>query len=196
MGRVHARLQLVEGGHQVLRQHRVGQLGGAQFGHGFVAHFGRALSQGLQRLMRLGGRGGPRHLLELALGRVHARQREHQVVFALGTNPTQVRLLAGVDPPRGNEAVAFEVVKQSGKNTIEVADAVMARLREMDTVLNEARGLALSVNETRGALEALYSGDYRGTNVAARAQLVAQRWAARRHSPGATTQPSRTSSSV
>src|SRR5262249_9399696 len=32
----------------------------------------------------------------------------------------------------GDEAVSFEVVKQSGKKTIEVADAVMARLTKLE----------------------------------------------------------------
>jgi P-type conjugative transfer protein TrbJ len=54
------------------------------------------------------------------------------------------------------------------------APDIMARLREMDGLLNEARGLALRVGETRDALQSLYSGDYRGTNVATRAQAAAR----------------------
>lgn len=54
------------------------------------------------------------------------------------------------------------------------APDIMAKLREMDGLLNEARGLALKVGETRDALQSLYSGDYRGTNVATRAQAAAR----------------------
>jgi type IV secretion system protein TrbJ len=54
------------------------------------------------------------------------------------------------------------------------APEIMAKLREMDVALNEARGLALQVNETRAALENLYTGDYRGTDVATRAQMAAR----------------------
>ena len=54
------------------------------------------------------------------------------------------------------------------------APDIMARLREMDGLLNEARGLALKVGETRDALQSLYTGDYRGTNVASRAQAAAR----------------------
>lgn len=54
------------------------------------------------------------------------------------------------------------------------APDIMAKLREMDALLNEARGLALRVGETRAALESLYTGDYRGTDVATRAQAAAR----------------------
>lgn len=54
------------------------------------------------------------------------------------------------------------------------APDIMAKLREMDALLNEARGLALRVGETRAALQSLYTGDYRGTDVATRAQAAAR----------------------
>ncbi|MDP3737546.1 MAG: P-type conjugative transfer protein TrbJ [Hyphomonadaceae bacterium] len=54
------------------------------------------------------------------------------------------------------------------------APDLMARLGELDALINEARGLALQVSETRDALENLYSGDYRNTDVASRARLAAQ----------------------
>ncbi|HEV7692233.1 MAG TPA: P-type conjugative transfer protein TrbJ [Hyphomonadaceae bacterium] len=54
------------------------------------------------------------------------------------------------------------------------APDLMAKLGELDTLINEARGLALQVSETRAALETLYTGDYRNTDVASRAQLAAQ----------------------
>jgi len=60
------------------------------------------------------------------------------------------------------------------------APDVMARLREMDALLSEARGLALRVSETRASLSSLYTGDYRGTDVAARAQAVARQMDAAR----------------
>lgn len=53
------------------------------------------------------------------------------------------------------------------------APEIMAQLRAMDALILEARGLALSVGDTRAALERLYTGDYRGTDVAARAQAAA-----------------------
>lgn len=52
------------------------------------------------------------------------------------------------------------------------APELTARLREMDELLNEARGVALKVSETREALTTLFSGDYRGTSLAARAELA------------------------
>ncbi len=54
------------------------------------------------------------------------------------------------------------------------APDIMAKLRELDALIDAARGLALQVNETRAALESLYTGDYRGTNVATRAQAAAR----------------------
>lgn len=53
------------------------------------------------------------------------------------------------------------------------APAVMARLDELDALINEARGLALHVSDTRAALESLYTGDYRNTDVGTRAQVAA-----------------------
>lgn len=54
------------------------------------------------------------------------------------------------------------------------APDLMAKLGELDALINEARGLALQVTETRDALENLYTGDYRNTDVASRARLAAQ----------------------
>jgi P-type conjugative transfer protein TrbJ len=54
------------------------------------------------------------------------------------------------------------------------APDLMARLGELDALINEARGLAFQVTETRAALETLYTGDYRNTDVASRAQSAAQ----------------------
>lgn len=54
------------------------------------------------------------------------------------------------------------------------APDLMTKLGELDALINEARGLALQVNETRAALEDLYTGDYRNTDVASRARLAAQ----------------------
>lgn len=54
------------------------------------------------------------------------------------------------------------------------APELMAQLGELDALINEARGLALHVSETRAALEDLYSGNYRGTDVASRARSAAQ----------------------
>lgn len=54
------------------------------------------------------------------------------------------------------------------------APDIMARLREMDALMSEARGLALRVSETRASLNSLYTGDYRGTDVATRALAAAR----------------------
>lgn len=54
------------------------------------------------------------------------------------------------------------------------APDLMAKLDELHALINEARGLALQVSETRDALENLYSGDYRNTDVATRARAAAQ----------------------
>lgn len=54
------------------------------------------------------------------------------------------------------------------------APDLMAKLGELDALINEARGLALQVNDTRAALETLYSGDYRNSDVASRARAAAQ----------------------
>lgn len=54
------------------------------------------------------------------------------------------------------------------------APDLMGKLDQLDALINEARGLALRVSETREALETLYSGDYRNTDVGSRARLAAQ----------------------
>lgn len=54
------------------------------------------------------------------------------------------------------------------------APDLMAKLGELDALINEARGLALQVSDTRAALETLYSGDHRNTDVATRARVAAQ----------------------
>ena len=50
------------------------------------------------------------------------------------------------------------------------APELMSQLDQLDQLLNAARGLALKVNETRTALETLYTGDYSNTDVASRAR--------------------------
>jgi P-type conjugative transfer protein TrbJ len=52
------------------------------------------------------------------------------------------------------------------------APELMARLREMDQLISEGRGLALRVEETREQLETLYTGDYRNTDIGARAMMA------------------------
>ena len=54
------------------------------------------------------------------------------------------------------------------------APELMSQLDQLDQLINAARGLALKVNETRTALETLYTGDYRNTDVASRARSAAQ----------------------
>ena len=54
------------------------------------------------------------------------------------------------------------------------APELMGQLDQLDHVLTTARGLALRVNETRSALETLYTGDYRNTDVASRARSAVQ----------------------
>jgi P-type conjugative transfer protein TrbJ len=99
----------------------------------------------------------PANLIQTALNAARALQQINNQVTQI-TN--QVRQL-----------------ENDAKNLTRLGDTfapeIMSKLREMDTLLNEARGLALKVNETRSALENLYSGDYRGTDVATRAQMAA-----------------------
>ena len=54
------------------------------------------------------------------------------------------------------------------------APDIISKLSELDALINEARGLALQVNDTRAALEGLYTGNYRGTDVATRAVQAAR----------------------
>ncbi len=54
------------------------------------------------------------------------------------------------------------------------APEIMKQLGEIDALINAATGLALEVNETRDALEHLYSGDYRKTDAGARALSAVQ----------------------
>jgi len=54
------------------------------------------------------------------------------------------------------------------------APDLMAKLGELDALINEARGLALQVSDTRAALDNLYSGDYRNTDIASRARTAGQ----------------------
>lgn len=54
------------------------------------------------------------------------------------------------------------------------APEILGKLGELDALIDEARGLALQVNATRAALEDLYTGDYRGTDIATRALRAAQ----------------------
>lgn len=53
------------------------------------------------------------------------------------------------------------------------APDMLGRLGELDALINEARGLALQVSETRAALEGLYTGAYRGTDIGTRARKAA-----------------------
>lgn len=54
------------------------------------------------------------------------------------------------------------------------APDIISKLGELDALINEARGLALQVNDTRAALDGLYSGNYRGTDIATRAAQAAR----------------------
>lgn len=55
------------------------------------------------------------------------------------------------------------------------APELLQRLQQIDSLIDEARGVALRVQETRQALQALYSGDYTGTSVADRARQAQAR---------------------
>lgn len=55
-----------------------------------------------------------------------------------------------------------------------LAPDLMAKLAELDDLINEARGLALQVSDTRAALENLYTGNYQATDIATRARQAAQ----------------------
>jgi hydrophobe/amphiphile efflux-1 (HAE1) family protein len=49
----------------------------------------------------------------------------------------------------GEEAVAFEVVKQSGQNTVAVSDKVKARLAELEKTFPEGTGVELIIDQSR-----------------------------------------------
>ncbi|HWA23497.1 MAG TPA: P-type conjugative transfer protein TrbJ [Caulobacterales bacterium] len=55
------------------------------------------------------------------------------------------------------------------------APVLLQRLQQIDSLIDQARGVALRVQETREALQALYSGDYSGTSVADRARQAQAR---------------------
>ena len=48
----------------------------------------------------------------------------------------------------------------------------IGELKQMDSLIDEAGGVALKVQDTREALQSLYKGDYAGTTLAARAQAA------------------------
>ena len=49
----------------------------------------------------------------------------------------------------GQEAVSFEVQKQSGRNTVEIADAVQARLKEMEKGFPQGMSTSLIIDQSR-----------------------------------------------
>ncbi|MBI1215942.1 MAG: P-type conjugative transfer protein TrbJ [Alphaproteobacteria bacterium] len=51
---------------------------------------------------------------------------------------------------------------------------LVSRLKEMDQLVDEAKGVALSLRDTREALQTLYTGDYRNSDIAERARAAAQ----------------------
>ncbi len=55
------------------------------------------------------------------------------------------------------------------------APQLLQRLQQIDQLMDSARGVALRVQETRDALQSLYSGDYAGTSVADRARSAQAR---------------------
>ncbi len=80
----------------------------------------------------------------------------------------QVRQIANQIQQLENEARNLTALSET------FAPDIMARLRELDQLVGTARGLALDVNQTRLALEDLYTGDYRDTSFAGRARAAGQ----------------------
>jgi P-type conjugative transfer protein TrbJ len=80
----------------------------------------------------------------------------------------QVRQITNQIRSLENEALNLRHLGQT------FAPDIMAKLDEMNALINEARGVALHVNETRTALNELFSGNYAGTSVARRAQIAAR----------------------
>lgn len=89
---------------------------------------------------------GPNELSLRTLGRVqNVRDFENLVIGTANTAPVYLRDIAsvedGVEEPRslarqdGNPAVTLLVRKQSGTNTVEVADTIKARLKELQAQL-------------------------------------------------------------
>jgi hypothetical protein len=59
------------------------------------------------------------------------------------------------------------------------APELMSQLDQLDQLINAARGLALKVNETRTALETLYTGDYRNHGYRKPRRRPPSRWTMR-----------------
>ncbi len=89
---------------------------------------------------------GDRELILRTLGRVERVEDFNNVIIAsIGGAPVRVRDIAyvedGVEEPRtiarldGQQAVLLDIRKQSGTNTVQVVDAVKARLKELEKAL-------------------------------------------------------------
>lgn len=89
---------------------------------------------------------GPKELTLRTLGRVDRVEQFNDLILAnIGSAPVRVRDVGyvedGVEEPRtvarldGEQAVVLEIRKQSGTNTVEVVDAVSARLEQIEPSL-------------------------------------------------------------
>lgn len=100
----------------------------------------------------------PTNLVQNALNATRALQQINNQVTQI-TN--QIRQLE-------NEARNLTRLDQT------FAPDILGKLRDLDMLILDAQGLALHVAETRAALDTLYSGDYRDTDMAMRARAAAR----------------------
>ena len=122
-------------------------------------------------------------LAAVALAPIAAQPAQSQMAVIDPSNLIQNALNAARALQQINNQVTqitnqIRQLENDAKNLTRLGDTfapdIMVKLREMDALLNEARGLALKVSETRAALSSLYTGDYRGTDVTTRALAAAR----------------------
>lgn len=106
----------------------------------------------------------------------HAQMVVHDPANLVQNALNAVRSLEQINNQVMQIANQIRQLENDARNLTRLGDTfapeLMARLREMEQLIDESRGLALKVGDTRERLATLYSGDYRNTDVAARALLA------------------------
>jgi hydrophobe/amphiphile efflux-1 (HAE1) family protein len=104
---------------------------------------------------------GAREISVRAVGELNAVESVRDLIVATARDGSAVRLrdVANVTDGyaemrtrirvNGEEAVSFDVVKQSGRNTVDIADAVKAKLAELSKTFPEGMRAALIVDQSQ-----------------------------------------------
>jgi hydrophobe/amphiphile efflux-1 (HAE1) family protein len=104
---------------------------------------------------------GPREISVRAVGELGAVKEVRDLVIATAKDGSAVRLseIAQVDDgweemrtrirSNGEEAVSFEVVKQSGRNTVAIADLVQDRLKKLEKTFPAGTKTELIIDQSR-----------------------------------------------